>query len=190
MDISDNEMKKLMNISLSDTEVMNLINNEGKLVLYPDMIKYKNINELLGPHGACVLLYESRPSYGHWCAVFKTNNPNEIEFFNSYGDSSKHEGFPDGTMKFIPEDFAKISNQNHTYLADLMYNSSYKLSYNQYIFQGEGKGIKTCGRHVACRLRMRNLSLDEYHKKIMSWCKELNITPDEVVTLWTTKYLN
>lgn len=180
-------LNKLKDKALSDTEVLKLVNNEAKLVLYPNLYKYKSVDDLLGKFGACVILYESRPSYGHWCAIFKVK-PNELEFFNSYGDSTRHEGMPDATLKFIPKEFQKISNQDHTYLADLMVNSLYKLSYNQYKFQGEGKGIKTCGRHVACRLRMRHLSLDEYYRLVKKWCNDLNLTADDIVSIWTSRF--
>lgn len=178
------ELNKLKNIPLSDKDVMDLIDNRANLILYPDVHKYNHIDEILGENGACVLLYESRPSYGHWCAIFKLNK-NELEFFNSYGDTTKYEGFPDALIDFIPKSFREESNQNHTYLAKLMLKSPYALTYNQYIFQKDEDKIKTCGRHVACRLNLRNLSLDEYCKKIKYWCKELKMDADDIVTLWT-----
>ncbi len=181
------KIKDLENISLSDKQLMSLIDNEANLVLYPDLHKFKNIDDLLGRHGACIILYESKPNYGHWTAIFKTNNPKELEFFNSYGDSGRHDGYPDATLKFIPKDFRILSKQDHTYLAKLMVDSPYSLSYNQYKFQSDAEGIKTCGRHVANRLRMRHLSLDEYHNVIMKYCRELRMNPDQIVSLLTSE---
>lgn len=183
--LSLNKINKLMDYSLSDSDVLALINNQANLILYPQLHTYNNIDDILGPFGACILLYESKPNYGHWCAIFKVTN-NELEFFNSYGDATPHEGLPDGTLKFIPEDFRKVSNQDHTYLAKLMVDSPYNLSYNQYKFQSEGPNIKTCGRHVATRLNLRHLSLDEYYRLIKKYCKELNLTSDQVVSYFTS----
>ena len=179
------QIDNLMDISLSDKQLMHLIDNQANLILYPDLHKYNNIDKILGPYSACVILYESKPNYGHWCCIFKVNN-NDIEFFNSYGDSNDNEGFPDGMMKFIPEEFQKISHQDHTYLSNLLINSPYNLSYNQYKFQGNGKNIKTCGRHVATRLNMRNLSLDNYYRFIKKFKADLDLNPDQAVTLLTS----
>lgn len=179
-----NELNKLKNVALSNTQIMQAINGQANLVLYPDIHKYLTLDKLLGSSGACILLYESRPSYGHWCCVFKLNN-NDIEFFNSYGDIKEYEGYPDEMIDYIPEPFRIASNQNHKYLSKLMIESKYSLSYNQYKFQSMGKGIRTCGRHVACRLNMRNYSLDNYHKTIKKWCNDLKVDSDDVVTIWT-----
>jgi hypothetical protein len=178
-------LKKLENEALSDTQVMKLIDNKANFVVYPDIHKYQNIDQLLGPYGACVILYESKANYGHYCCVFKRGN--ELEFFNPYGSSIKEgeDGLPDSMLKFIDKDFRDKSNQNHTYLANLMYNSPYNLSYNQYPLQRFGEGIKTCGRHVASRLMHRGLSLDQYFRLIKKNCEELNLTPDQFVSYLT-----
>lgn len=182
--LSINEIKKLMNVSLNDTQLMDLIEHKAKLILYPELHKYTNIYDVLGPYEACILLYESRPNYGHWTCVFKVKE-DEIEFFNSYGDTEKDEGLPDSSLNFIPIEFRELSNQYHTYLSRLLLNSPFKLSYNQYKFQGIGKGIKTCGRHVATRLNLRELPLDTYYEFIKQYGNNLNLNSDEVVTLLT-----
>jgi hypothetical protein len=182
MDI--NEINKLQDIALSDSQVMNLINHDANLILYKDIHKYNNIDELLGQHGAAVILYESKPAYGHWTTIFKVS-PNEIEFFNSYGNQNNHDGIPDAMLKFIPKSFRKQSNQDHTYLSKLMYDSKYDLSYNQYNYQGDGENIKTCGRHIATRLNNRNLSLNKYNEYIKKMCRELNLNSDQLVSYLT-----
>jgi len=177
------KIKELENIALSDSQIMNAVNGDANLVLYPDLHKYNSIDQLLGKHGAAIILYESKPSYGHWTCIFKVS-PNEIEFFNSYGNSGgAHDGVPDGMLNLIPSNFRKESNQDHTYLAKLMYNSPYSLSYNQYNFQKDGTGIKTCGRHVSNRLNMRHLSLDEYYRVMKKYCKEFNTDFDGAVSI-------
>lgn len=179
------DLKELKKVSLSNKDVMALIGNKANLVLYPDVSNYGSLDDLMGPYGASIILYESKPSYGHWVTVFKLNDTN-VEYFNSYGDSLDS-GFPDATLKHIPKDFREVSNQNHTYLADLMMKSPYQLSYNQFPFQKKGSDIRTCGRHVACRLLFRHLSLDEYYKMIKRYCNQFKMDPDDVVTVMTTK---
>lgn len=178
-------LAQLQKISLSNRDIMELVGNRSNLVLYPDIHKYETIDQLMGPYGSCILLYESKPSYGHWVVVFKLEDGG-IEFFNSYGDGLGN-GYPDDSLKFINPEFREESDQDHTYLLNLMMNSNYPLSYNQYKFQKKGSEIRTCGRHVACRLLYRHLSLDEYHKFIMKYCKQFRLDPDGVVTMMTTQ---
>lgn len=177
-----NDIKDYENIALSDTEVLKLINGKANLIIYPNIHKYKTMDELLGPNGACVLLYESKPNYGHWCCIFKIND-NLLEYFNPYGGF--HEGFPDDNLQYIPIDFRKKSNQYYPYLSILMYNSPYKLSYNEFRFQKYGRNIKTCGRWVALRIIFRNLSLKDFHYLIESLKKKFGIDSDKLVTLLT-----
>jgi|SRR5271154_2028970 len=175
-------LKVYENIALSDREVLKLIDGKANLILYPDLIEYDNIDEILEPYGACIILFEAKPKYGHWCCLFKQNEK-LLEFFNPYG------GYPDDSLEYIPMHFRLISNQYYPYLSFLMYYSPYELSYNEYKFQKHGKDIKTCGRHAAMRLVFRHLSLDDYKQLLDFLCKILKMNYDEIVTL-LTGYIN
>lgn len=178
-----NILKQYEDIALSDKQVLKLIDGKANLILYPNIHKYKNIDEILYPYGACIILFEAKPRYGHWCCIFKINNK-LLEFFNPYG------GYPDDSLEYIPIDFRLKSYQFYPYLSILMYNSPYELSYNEYKFQKHGNDIKTCGRWCAIRLIFRNLSLDEFYHLIKYLKDLLNITSDELVTLLTMHITN
>lgn len=171
------ELRVYEDIALSDGQLLNLIDGKAKLVLYPDLVKYDNIDEVLGNHGACILLFEARPNYGHWTCIHRTGD--NVEFFNPYG------GYPDDSLQYIPMHFRKISNQYEPYLSKLMYDSPYQLSYNEHKFQKHGKDIKTCGRHCALRLIYRNLSLPEYTEMIKMLKSNTRLPTDELVTYLT-----
>lgn len=177
-----NILEHYKNIALSDKDVLKIINNKANLEVYPNLHIYKNIDQLLGEYGACIILYEAMPNYGHWCCVFKVNEK-LIEYFNPYGGF--HEGFPDDSLNYIPNNFRKISNQCYPYLSYLMYNSPYELSYNEISFQKKGDNIKTCGRWCALRLYLRKYNLYDFCKIINTLKKNLNISSDELVTLLT-----
>ena len=178
-----NILKQYEDIALSDKQVLKLIDGKANLILYPNIHKYKNIDEILYPYEACIILFEAKPRYGHWCCIFKINNK-LLEFFNPYG------GYPDDSLEYIPIDFRLKSYQFYPYLSILMYNSPYELSYNEYKFQKHGNDIKTCGRWCAIRLIFRNLSLDEFYHLIKYLKDLLNITSDELVTLLTMHITN
>lgn len=171
-------LKKYEDVALSDKLLLKLVNGKAKLILYPELINYDNIDEVLGEYGCCILLFEAKKNYGHWCCLFKVAE-NEIEFFNPYG------GYPDDSLKFIPMHFRVISNQYYPYLSLLLYKSPYKLSYNEHKFQKHGNGIRTCGRHCAVRIIFRNKTLDEYTHFLNHWCEKLNMDYDMLVTFIT-----
>ena len=171
-----------VDIPLSNFDILDLMNNKANIVLYPNLHQYKSIDELLGRYGVAFILFESQPKYGHWTLLFKLNNQC-LEFFNPYGGIKK--GFPDEPLNFIPKDFAKKSNQDIPYLSLLMIESPYKLSYNEFNLQEHNPNIKTCGRHCCVRLACRQLNLYQYKDFMKTLCKELEMNPDQLVTLFT-----
>lgn len=174
-------LKQYEDIALSDKELKNIVNGKASIVLYPNLIEYKNIDEVMGPYNACFLLFEAKPHYGHWCLIFKINN-DTIEFFNPYG------GYPDDSLKHIPMHYREVSNQLHTILSELMLKSPYQLTYNEFAFQKHNANTKTCGRWCAFRLICRNMSLYEFKDTINALSEELDLNGDEIVTLSTINY--
>lgn len=177
------QIDKAEDIALSDRTLLKLIDGKAKIVLYPDLIHYDNIDEVMGKYGCAIILFETKRNYGHWCCVFKVK-PNEIEFFNPYG------GYPDDSLDYIPTEFRLVSHQYYPHLSKLLYDSPYKLSYNEHQFQKHGTGIRTCGRHCAVRILLRNLSLEDYTNFLNYWCKKLGMDYDELVTYITMNILN
>jgi hypothetical protein len=171
-------LKDYEDIALSDKQLRRLVHGKASIILYPNLVHYKNIDEVLGPHGACFLLFEAKRHYGHWTLLFKTIN-NTIEFFNPYG------GFPDDSLDYIPMHYRKKSNQFHTHLSELLHKSPYELEYNEFQFQKKNRNTKTCGRWCAVRLLMRYMTLYQFKEMIDLMTKLFNITGDELVTLLT-----
>jgi hypothetical protein len=171
-------LKRLEDIALSNTDIMHLLDHKANIVLYPNLHKYKNIDQVLGPHEATVILFEFKPEYGHWVCIWKLDKQT-LSFFNSYG------GYPDDSLLYIDGSFRDKSNQEYPYLSELFVNSPYKLTYNEFEFQKHKKDIKTCGRHCVVRLYCRNLDDKEYYDFIEAYKRELGVTADELVTLLT-----
>ena len=164
--------------ALSNKDVLKLLDNKAKVVLYPELHKFHTIDELLHPYDAVFLLYELKPQYGHWTCLFKRGK--EVEFFNSYG------GIPDETLKKIPNTYKSESHQNFPYLVNLLYNSPYEIHYNEYDFQKHSPDVKTCGRWAALRLLMKDFTIDEF-KHVIDLLKDyLSVSADKVVTILTT----
>ena len=149
-------MNEEISKSLSGIEILNLMDNKCNLVQYSDLHNIKSIDELLGPHKKCVLLYHTSTNYGHWCCVWEYNNT--IFFFDSYG------GVVDSQLKFLPRDLKQELNSNHNYLIKLMYDSGKEVEYNQHDLQSRKLGVNTCGRWCVNRLRFPEISIDDYYQ--------------------------
>ena len=154
--------KKLVKIykgvALSDLEVLKIVKNKARVMLYNELAKYKTIDEALGEHGAIFLLYENQPQFGHWTTVWRRNR-DTINFFDSYGI------FPDEQIYWNDEKTRKMLNQDIPYLSHLLINSNYKnLEYNDYQYQKDGDDINTCGRWAALRLVLRDWTPKEFQK--------------------------
>lgn len=175
-------LDQYQNVSLSDKHLFTLLDGKNTLILYPELVDYNNIDDVLGPHGMCVLLFEAKAGYGHWVCLWK--HEGKISFFNSYG------GFPDDSLEYIPAHYAKLNNEDYPYLSLLLYNSPYELTYNEHQYQKRDKDVKTCGRHVAVRLFAKHLTDEQYYKYVKFFCKKYNISPDEFVTLMTLPIAN
>jgi hypothetical protein len=172
--IDKKKIDKLKDIALTDHDVMKLVEGKAKVVLYSDLYKYKNLDELLAPYGSVFLLFEWQKGSGHWVAIIRQDK-NTVEHFDPYGI------FIDKELSWVPVDYRDISNQNYPYLTALFVNSKYKnLTYNQYKFQKKGGGIKTCGRWSALRIIFKDLDLDSFAKLF------LGKNADDLVTMLTS----
>lgn len=158
-------LEQYKDVALSDTDVMKIIDGKANMIRYPEMHKIDSIEQLLSPYGACVILYETKPHFGHWCCITVRDPHTEgysrkgkliLEFWDSYGKPI------DSQLSNIPRDYAKSSNQDLPYLSYLLLKEScpYKLSYNQYPFQKLLPGVSTCGRWVSLRILLKDAPLE------------------------------
>lgn len=158
--IIDDDIKKPM----SDSDILSVVKGKCNVIKYRDLYKYQSVDELLYPYDACVILYETRPNYGHWVALTKHNNL--IEYFNSYGDLGKggRYGMPDSELAFIDRQFVKDSGQDNMYLTKLLSadDCNYDLSYNEFPFQKMDNQSATCGKWAAIRILLKELPLADF----------------------------
>jgi len=164
--------------ALDNEEVLQLVKEKAKVVLYENLINYKDIQELLHPHGAVFLLYQIKPSFGHWVAIIKRGN-NEIEFFDPLGYMIDEQ-----LLWTKPASLRRQLNMNYPYLTKLLFEAprNYSIIYNEHKFQKNKKGINTCGAWSALRIAYKHLSLEEFIKDFN--IKDESGINDQLVTLW------
>lgn len=170
-------IKHLEKVSLSNYDVLHLLDGRANLVLYPDIRKYNNIEQLLGKYGACVILYLTKENYGHWCCIFK-QTPHIIQFFDSYGE------MVDNALDYDMDPyFRKNGGMDLPLLTQLLFDAfdRYEIRFNNFKFQEDKKDVNTCGRYCVVRLWLRNL--DEY--EFNDFMHSTKYNPDQLVSLLT-----
>lgn len=153
----ENYINILKKKSFSGKEIIEALDGKTRIIRNSEMYKYKTIDEILHPFNCCVVLYETKPRYGHWCCIIKHSN-NVLEFFDPYGKSV------DKQLKYIPEPYKKESKQDFPQLIRLFLNSPYNIEINKMQVQKFNADVSSCGRHCAFRLILKHLPLSEYQK--------------------------
>jgi hypothetical protein len=164
---------------LSTKDVYKLMEGKTKILTYPQLKKFSNLDTLLVPYDNVIILYLTKERFGHYCCVARRNG--KICFFDSYGGDKK----PDEQLDFINPQFRLKSDQGYPYLTKLLYEAPEPVEYNEYIYQAKGPSIATCGRHCVCFIKS-GLDIDGYNKYINKLSKKYNMNFDELVTYLTS----
>ena len=155
----DNIVKNSEKYSLSDKEILNLTDNQCKVISYQDLENFENIDQVLEPYGATVILYQEKKTYGHYTVLIKHSNT-LLEIFDSLGL---------GLDKEL--EFSEYNKQRHggvavPHLTNLIEASKYKIEANLVQLQNDSKDINTCGKYSAIRIKFRDLSLKHFVKML------------------------
>lgn len=172
MDHND-DIKNELAYALTDKDLITLY--DGNFVIYNDIDKYNNIDDLF-KNDVCFILFEmARKNNGHYCVLTKRGNM--VEFFDSYGVPIEQQ------KKFIsnPDLF-----QAENHIIKMIKESPYKLSYNDHFFQdNDYDNISTCGRWCAMRAIYKDIPLSKFKNMIIKECTKHKIMPDDYVTYRT-----
>lgn len=159
----EEDIEQLMAYPLTNKDILAYLDGQANIEVYPNLVDYETIDDLLDPYGCCFLLFELKPGEGHWTLLQRLPN-GHIEFFNSYGGKENQGGFPDDCLEYVPKKYKKESNQDFPYLTKLLYESPAKIDYNQYKFQRLDDNVKTCGRWCLLRHVLNDFKLKDFAK--------------------------
>jgi hypothetical protein len=154
------------------------------VLTYSDLIGAGVLNVLLSsPENCCIFLVRQTEQTGHWCMCFLKNNGSEkgIHIYDSYGNP------PDGRewSRYLTQNILQQLHQEKPYLLNELYNSGYKVYFNEHRHQGKDPRIQTCGRHCAIRCSFLDLDSKQYDEMITNQ----GVNPDELVCDLTNCYL-
>ena len=151
----DKEIMKAEDIYLSDEDILRICDNKCKIMLYSDLEHFHDIDGVLAPHGAVIILYQLEQNMGHWVTVIK-HGTKHIEVFDPYGMSIDEE------LQFSQYNLRRHNGKKVPHLTHLLENSPYTVSYNDTQLQQFKNHVNTCGRWCALRVRFRSNSLDDF----------------------------
>ena len=151
-----------MDYMMSSQDFKNIFGDDVKIVEFPKLEQYNNINELLvNKKDYCIIFYIENiintSQVGHWTALMRDNN--KYFFFDSYGISYINE------LSYIPKQKRLKYNENINYLDKLLKDKKKEVS--KYQYQKFKNNINTCGRYVSIILflfiNMKKFNFDDVY---------------------------
>jgi hypothetical protein len=152
----------------------------SEVMKYSELANYRTIDDLLPlPIDFRIVLVEQEKNIGHWVCILKYRDV--IESFNSYGKDIDRQKDTFGAIK------NRLLGQQTDYLTKLVKKSKYKYVINKTPFQSRKEGVNTCGRWCILRvIAMKDLFMDleQFKEMVIKGCKDLNVEPDALVSIW------
>jgi len=150
-------------VPLTNDDIENLTSGKCRVMLYENLMNFENIEDVLAPHGAVILLYQTTERlFGHFVSLFyHPKKRNTLIFYDSYG------------LKMDEElSFSRYNIRNMgklvPHLSDLIHKSNLTVESNTKKMQRDYKDRNTCGRYAALRIIFRELDNKEFNHMLSS----------------------
>ena len=175
--------QKIKEDPLGDNELNKILINP-KIIKYSELNNYNNIEDLLPyDESYIIILWEQVPNIGHWTALLRYKDT--IEYYDSYGKPIEY------PLTFTNKDMNNNLNQYPNLLKRLLNKAPFKIIYNNKQVQSDNLDIKTCGRHVANRIKFMlnyGYDLNKYNKLLDETKKRLKTSYDDIVSFLIDNY--
>ncbi len=185
--------------ALSTADIFDIAKMTCNVLKYPDLKYMNDLNDLfeesssdyrlLRPqydfdYNTCILLYMSRPNFGHWCSITRKVDLDagtrlRIDFLDPYGT------IIDDQLDHINQNFRDESDQNKAYLCKLLSNFNGDVHYNSIQLQKLDGKSSTCGRYAALFLKYNQIPVERFSEILKKASKKNNISVDDLVTAMT-----
>ena len=176
-------MEEAIAAMLSGEDLQRLI-PESKLILHSDLDNYERVEAIFPPAelpNVCFLLLEGAHTpdgvSGHWVCLI--DRPRDIVFFDPYGAS------PEEAYQYIKGAF-----REGTHMVDLLRGARKPVLYDPTRYQKKHASVATCGRWCVLRAALQDLSPREFNRVVVSLCRVLRMSPDQMVTFVTEAFLS
>jgi len=159
----DHAIQQAEAITLTDGDLRTLTDGKCRVMLYSDLMKFDNIDAVLNPHGAVILMYQTNERlFGHFVCLFRdAKRKDRLIFYDSYGLKM------DDELKFSKWNVRNMGGLV-PHLSDLIHQSRYSVESNMKRMQRNNKDYNTCGRYAALRIIFRELTNDQFNYMLAS----------------------
>lgn len=182
MKIDKQEIKRLVDIALSETQLQNNTKGFVPIITY-NKIYNKSLKKLFESENAIILLYLQERNMGHWVTV--VNHGNYIEWFDSYGS------YPDSMLTWNSKAKNEQLGQSRPFfLEKVIRTRGCKLYYNGCQLQLRSNDSETCGRYALLRVRHKNKSLQAFLNYLERERKKLNLENFDQTVAYLTRDIN
>jgi hypothetical protein len=152
--------------SISGADLKRITDNKANIISYEHLENVNHLSQILHPHGAVIILYETKENFGHWvCLLEDEKEPSHLEFFDPYGLTIDEE------LKFSDLHLRQHQGKITPHLTALVNAGGYKVESNKTQLQKFLHEVNSCGRWVGMRIRLRDRSLKDF-VKLMTKNKE------------------
>lgn len=153
------------------------MNGKCNIVIYDELGKYKNLDEMLGEYGCCFLLYLEEENFGHWTCIFFRDD-HTVEYFDSYAT------YPGTPLDWADKNFKEAHPMGPVILKmllDFANGKGNEVIWNEIPFQSEGLSA-TCGLWSLMRLLNRNMTEKQFGVVWRDAPMKEHIEPDMLVS--------
>ena len=170
-------LQQKVSTPLGEDQIKHIAQADIKIVRYPDLDSVPSWDALTGGAGgpgAAVLFCTTSPTAGHWLGAW-TDTSGRAHVFDplGYGLDQERKRLPSQTNAQLDQkdpEFSLLLKKSGAGIAGC------KVS--RIDFQQDKPGIDTCGRWVGLRLKHRNLSDDEFARRVKAEVAESGLSPD------------
>jgi hypothetical protein len=164
-------MKNKITIPMTNEDI-NKIFPGVRIIPYPKLKEFRNIDELTdNVYNACFILYINEQAgntiSGHWNLLIKDDDV--VYLFDPYG------GYIDENLVILGPSRSDF-NESEALLSNMLINDRRvnKVVYNDFCYQQEKEGVKTCGRHCSFRLQcfINGIKTEKQYKKFIDEIKK------------------
>ncbi len=172
-------MNQLKNIPLSSHEILDKLHDKCNVYIYNQLSDVDSLEDLISPHGCCVILYRTKPSFGHFTCIVRLNS-GIISCFDSAGV------VPDKELSWTNMKMRKKLNQVKPIIANLLTNfidNGGKGEYNDNVIQA--KNTMSCGYWCIVRITCKDMNNDQFIRWVKDNSSEAKMTCDD----WICNYV-
>lgn len=143
--------------NLSGEDILRITDGKTNILQYEKLDSVVSLDEVLSPHRALVLLYQTAERFGHWVVLLDKGNKN-LEFYDPYGLDVDEE------LNIDNEFHLRIHGGVITpHLSALIEKGGWRVTYNKERLQQMLEDVNTCGRYCALRVRFRDSSMEKFN---------------------------